>query len=197
MRLLSYRTERYQYDAGKKKWIKKILFPLFSLFLLYRTIELMKQVMASTPNTYTGSKNLIIAVLLVLFVTGIFAFPGFAYPTNRIMPANYYKIKKSKKLDQLYRLLGVKYFRVFLLVFFWGWKKTNKNISMAPEPVCKTLVINQNNLSLYIYVPLFQLYGKHHFTGLHSPAAVCPAHFLEYCDQSLSRNFTATAPNKN
>lgn len=108
------------------KLIKKILFPLFSLFLFYQTFELVKQVLASGSNAYSHSEILTVALLLVLFITGVFAFPGFAYPTSRLMPANYYKIKNAKHLERLYRLLGIRYFRVFLLVFFWGWKKNKQ-----------------------------------------------------------------------
>lgn len=106
--------------------INKILFPLFSLFLIYRTFELVKRVLASGSNAYSHSEILTVALLLVLFITGVFAFPGFAYPTNRILPANYYKIKNTKHLESLYRLLGIKYFSVFLLLFFWGWKKNKQ-----------------------------------------------------------------------
>lgn len=105
------------------KWIKKILFPVFSLFLLYQTIEIIKQVLHFGANTFSFREILFIAFLLVLYITGIFAFPGFAYPTNQILPSNYYKIKKPEQLKRLYRLIGVNYFRVFLLVLFWRHKK--------------------------------------------------------------------------
>jgi len=106
--------------------IKKILFPLFSLFLLYQSVLLMKQVMSSKPDQFAGTEVWFIAGFLVLCITGIFAFPGFAYPTNRLIPLSYYKIKNPKRLKLFYRILGVNYFRIFLLVFFWGWKKNRR-----------------------------------------------------------------------
>ena len=103
--------------------VKKILFPLFSVFLIYRTFELVKQLMATAPGAYSNSEIPLIAFLFALFVTGIFAFPGFAYPTSLLLPVSYYKIKNPKRLLMMYRLLGVRYFKVFLLVFFWGREK--------------------------------------------------------------------------
>lgn len=106
--------------------VKKIIFPLFSLFLLFRSVDLIQQILAPRTYIYTSSETLIIALLLVLFITGVFAIPGFAYPTNRILPGSYYKIRNPRLLLRMYRGLGLKYFRSFLLVFFWGWKKNRQ-----------------------------------------------------------------------
>ena len=106
--------------------IKKILFPLFSLFLIYRSIELVRKLIASKPNDYSNPDVLTISSLLTLFITGIFAFPGFAYATSRILPDSYYKIKKPKVLNWIYKILGVKYFTALLLIAFWGRKKNRK-----------------------------------------------------------------------
>ena len=100
--------------------LKKIFFPIFSLFLFYRSIELIRNLISSEPYEYSTLEILIISFLLNLFITGIFAFMGFAYPTSKILPNSYYKIKKPRYLKFLYKLLGIKYFRVFLLLIFWG-----------------------------------------------------------------------------
>lgn len=106
--------------------LKKIFFPIFSLFLLYRSIELIRNLISSEPNEYSSFEILIISFLLPLFITGTFAFIGFAYPTSRIMPNSYYKIKKPEFLKLLYKLLGINYFRVFLLLIFWSRKKNRQ-----------------------------------------------------------------------
>jgi len=62
---------------------------------------------------------------LSLFITGIFAFLGFAYPTSKILANSYYEIKKPKVLIFTYKILGIKYFRSILLVVFWG-RKNNR-----------------------------------------------------------------------
>ena len=106
--------------------LKKILFPLFSLFLIYRSIELVRKLNSSNPNDYSNLEVLSISFLLTLFITGIFAFPGFAYATSRILPDSFYKIKNPKVLNRIYKILGVKYFTAFLLFAFWGRTKNRK-----------------------------------------------------------------------
>lgn len=103
--------------------LKKILFPFFSLFLLYRSLALLNQLMAANPEDYTGIETFIISFLLTLFITGIFAITGFAYPTSRLLPENYYTIKNPDQLIKLYKVLGVKHFKVVMLLVFWGSKK--------------------------------------------------------------------------
>jgi hypothetical protein len=72
-----------------KDVIKKILFPLFSLFLLYRTFALMRMLLNSQEAAWTASDLFIYAFLLTLFITGVFAFGGFAYPSHKTLPKNY------------------------------------------------------------------------------------------------------------
>ncbi len=106
--------------------VKKILFPLISLFLAYNSIELMKKVLYVFTSTIEWPFEVWLAVFFNLYLTGVFAFIGFAYPTSRLLPDNYYKIKDSKRLDLLYNFLGVKYFKLFLLFAFWGKEKNRK-----------------------------------------------------------------------
>lgn len=103
--------------------VKKILFPLFSLFLLYRSLALLNQLITGNPEDYTTIETFIISFLLTLFITGIFAITGFAYPTSKLLPENYYAIKNPEQIMKLYKALGVKYFKEFLMLVFWGSKK--------------------------------------------------------------------------
>jgi hypothetical protein len=107
------------------KTFKKIAYPLFSLFLLYRTIVLVEELISSDPMALSNNEMLRYALLLALFITGIFAFPGFAFPTNKILPEGYYKIKNPRMLLQVYHALGIKYFNFMLLAVYWG-KKNNR-----------------------------------------------------------------------
>lgn len=84
---------------------------------------LVDQLMVRKPEDYTGLETFVISFLLILFITGIFAITGFAYPTNKLLPNNYYTIKDPDQINRLYRVLGVKHFKVLLLVVFWGSKK--------------------------------------------------------------------------
>ena len=108
------------------KNLKKILFPIFSLFLAYRSIELMKILIGSNPDEFSQIEAIIISFLLTLFITGVFAFIGFAYPSSRLLSYAYYEVKNPKALNSLYKLLGIKYFRALLLFIFWGRKNNRK-----------------------------------------------------------------------
>lgn len=105
---------------------KKILFTLFSFFLIYRSFELIKQINYSSPNELGWTTILVISFILNLFITGIFAFLGFAFLTNKILPNSYYKIKNPKKLVSIYKIMRVDYFKFLLLKFFWGKDKNRK-----------------------------------------------------------------------
>jgi len=107
-------------------FLKKILFPLFSLFLCYRSIELIRSLISSDPNEFNNTEALIIAFLLTIFITGIFAFVGFAYPSSRIISDKYYNNKNPKVLNKVCKVLGIKYFRFFLLFSFWGRENNRK-----------------------------------------------------------------------
>lgn len=106
--------------------IKKILLPLFSLFLLYRTYDLMRDLNASLPSDYSSLEMFFIAFLLSLFITGVFALPGFAFPTNRIIGLNYYTLKNPESLARLYNVLSVDHFKKMLLIIFWVRRKNRK-----------------------------------------------------------------------
>lgn len=106
--------------------LKKLILPILSLFLLYRSIELMRYLAAAQPSEFSLAESVFLAFILNLFITGVFAFIGFAYPTNRLLPKSFYTIKHSHFIKRLYKFLGLKYFRILLLFFFWGHKKNRQ-----------------------------------------------------------------------
>jgi hypothetical protein len=118
--------------------LKKIVLPLLSLFLLYRTVELCRYLFAMEPSSLTNFGSAILAVLLSMFVTGAFAFVGFAYPTNAVLPAAYYSVNNSKLITSIHDWLGVKYFRKMLLLTFGEPRKTEKCFLTAPKQELKT-----------------------------------------------------------
>lgn len=107
------------------KQLRTILFTVFSIFLGYRTIELMENVLVGGTKDFNQLESLTIAFLLSLFVTGVFAFLGFVYKTNLLLPNSYYTIQYPKLLSKMYRVLGVEYFRSILMFTYWG-KKQNR-----------------------------------------------------------------------
>jgi len=106
--------------------IKKILFPIFSAFLAYRSFELLNMLISSSPANFSFLSALSMSAILNLFITGVFAFPGFVFATHRFLPNSYYQIKNPKLLNRIYDLIGVAYFKIFLLVSFWGKEKNKK-----------------------------------------------------------------------
>lgn len=108
------------------KIIKKIFFSLLSLFLLFFSFTSLKQILAFGPEQLGLKSSLYLGFMINLCVTGIFAFPGFVFSTSKALPENYYIIKRPSKLIHWYNVLGVKYFRKLLIIFFWGKKDHRK-----------------------------------------------------------------------
>jgi len=67
-----------------------------------------------------------LAFLLNLFITGVFAFTGFVFPTSKLLPTSYYRIYNPSLLKKSYSFLFVSVFRKALLLFFWGSQKNRK-----------------------------------------------------------------------
>lgn len=106
--------------------IKKILLIVSAIFLAYRSIELITMLEATKPHNFSWYGALLYSFVLNLFVTGIFALVGFAVTTSALLPNSYYAIRQPHYLTKLYRILGVEYFKLLLLKFFWGKEKNRK-----------------------------------------------------------------------
>lgn len=101
--------------------MKKILLSLASLFLAWQSIHLVRQIeFFSTDNLFL---TFLLAWIITLFVTGVFAFLVFAYPIEKTLPESYYTVKNSRKLKQYYTLLNVEVFKKALLATIWRSKK--------------------------------------------------------------------------
>lgn len=84
--------------------------------------------MHNIHNLETSSWGVIIFVawIINLFITGIFAFSGFAFPTQKLLPKSYYKIYHPKRLKKTFELLKVNLFRKMLLASFWRSQRQRK-----------------------------------------------------------------------
>lgn len=104
--------------------IKKILFSLASIFLILQSYKLLTTI----ENFKMESFGLVIFIawLINMFITGIFAFAGFAFPTQKLLPKSYYKIYHPKKLKKIYKILRVDLFRQMLLATLWKSKTQRK-----------------------------------------------------------------------
>lgn len=106
--------------------LKKIVFPIISLFLAYQTFEIVKTLWYVEPAEFTLTIAIVLSFLLNLFITGFFAFLGFAYRTNQILGDHYYRVKNPTLIVRLSKILKIETFRKFLLVLFWGKKKNRQ-----------------------------------------------------------------------
>lgn len=101
--------------------LKKILLSIATLFLIWQSYKLL--INLHTLNSTSWWTIVFIAFIINLFITGIFAFSGFAFPTQKLMPKSYYQIHNSKRLKKSYKWLRVDVFRNALLATFWKSKK--------------------------------------------------------------------------
>lgn len=108
------------------KGLKKAVFTAFSIFLMYRSYELVSVLLKRDLTQLGVGQEVFFAILLNVFITGVFAFPGFVFPTNKLLPNGFYLIKHPVALTQLYALLKVDWFRKGLLLVFWGKKGNRK-----------------------------------------------------------------------
>lgn len=99
--------------------LKKIGLTILSLVLAYNVCKLIVLFFELRPERLSLLAIVVSAFAFNLLTTGIIAFLGFAYPTNNILPETYYEIKNAKNINLVYRLLGVTYFRFFLLKTFY------------------------------------------------------------------------------
>lgn len=102
--------------------LRKVLLSLASAFLAYQSYRLVMALIESAQQLSWGI-SLLLAYLLSLFVTGVFAFAGFAFPTHRLLPASYFTVQHPHRIQWMYQAFGLRYFKKLLLLFFWGKKK--------------------------------------------------------------------------
>ncbi len=101
--------------------IKKTLLSLAAVFLIWQSYNLL--INLDKIDTNSWGFLFFIAFIINLYITGIFAFSGFAFPTQKILPKSYYKINTPKRLKKSYKVLKVNLFRKMLLATFWKSKK--------------------------------------------------------------------------
>tara|TARA_B100000809_G_C15140294_1_gene532919 strand:- start:11340 stop:11915 length:576 start_codon:yes stop_codon:yes gene_type:complete len=111
--------------------IKKIILSIAALFLIWQTYQLLFNI--DKLETTSWGLIIFIAWIINLFITGIFAFSGFAFPTQKMLPISYYKIYHPKKLKRTYKDLRVDLFRKLLLATLWKSQKQRKKYFNGKE----------------------------------------------------------------
>jgi hypothetical protein len=104
--------------------VKQLLFVTISIFLIYFSYDLISKIVDVEITSWPWI--IFTAWAINMAVTGIFAFPGFVLPTERLLPDSYYHIRQPERLARVFRILGVEAFRKFLLATLWRDQKRNK-----------------------------------------------------------------------
>lgn len=104
--------------------IKKVLLSIATIFLIWQSVDLLRNIDQLEINSW--GLIIFIAWIVNLFITGIFALSGFAYPTQKLLPKLYYEVLHPKRLKKIYEILGVDLFRQMLLVTLWKNQKQRK-----------------------------------------------------------------------
>lgn len=104
--------------------IKTLLLSLATIFLIWQSYILLINIHKFDSDSLL--LLILIAWILNLFITGIFAFSGFAFPTQKMLPNSYYKIYYPNKLRKLYNVLRVNLFRKILLATLWNNQEQRK-----------------------------------------------------------------------
>lgn len=103
--------------------IQRIIFIGMSIFLIWQSYGIFMGLrFVENP---AWSLQLVFALVFNLFITGVFAFAGFALPTEKLMPSKYYEINNPKKVNFWFEKIKGEWFRNFLLKTVWR-KKTDQ-----------------------------------------------------------------------
>ncbi|MDP2498056.1 MAG: hypothetical protein Q8W44_08760 [Candidatus Palauibacterales bacterium] len=97
--------------------LKRLAPGAVSLFLVAYSWDLLVQLRAlESPLSIAGAAFW--GWLLALSVTGIFAFAGFGFPTERLLPDSYYRVGEEDRLLALYRITGAHWMKPLLATAF-------------------------------------------------------------------------------
>ncbi|MEQ9352789.1 MAG: hypothetical protein RJQ00_09425 [Vicingaceae bacterium] len=131
--------------------IKKILFPLFSIFLIYQCYSILS--IDFSNQTISNFWQFVLAFLFNLFLTGVFAFTVFVFPTSKLLPENFYKIHNPRLLKKCYTILKVNFFRKLLLLFFWGSPKYRKKYFKGTKTDIDNLIYQSKQSEFGHFMP--------------------------------------------
>lgn len=132
--------------------IKQVLCAAMSIFLLWQTYSLVSKIEMFASLSLAG--NILLAWLLSLFITGIFAFAGFGFPTERLLPERYYQLAYAKQLKRVYKALHVELFRKALLATIWRSKDSQKKYFDGTAAGLETLDTNTRKSEIGHLLPM-------------------------------------------
>lgn len=105
---------------------RKLLFTLFAAFLSAQSYFLLDVLERTPVEGYSALHQFFLGLLINLYVTGVFAFLGFVWPTHKLLPVGYYHIRHPEVVKRTGKAIGLSLFRAALMVAFWGKSKNRK-----------------------------------------------------------------------
>ena len=126
---------------GLKSRALQLLHILMAVFLVYQSIDLLEGLVMQKEIDHWGVA-LATSVAVNAFVTGAFAFSGFALPTQNLLPACYYQIKHPAKIKSFYNSIRADVYRKYLIKFIWGKPKKKKEYFSGCKSGIKAFIIN-------------------------------------------------------
>ncbi len=136
--------------------LKKILLSVGSAFLLLQSVNLLN-LFASTK-IVSFLLALFLGWLINLYVTGVFALAGFAFPTQKLMPSSYYTISNPNRLKSICQLLKVDVFRRLLLATLWKNKKQRKGYFNGRREGIEHFTVQSHKSEFGHLIPLIILF---------------------------------------
>jgi hypothetical protein len=135
--------------------MKRIFLSFAACFLAYQSIIILVNLDQLRFDSIPG--NILLAWVLNMFVTGIFAFLSFAFPVEKTFPAAYFKIYNPSFLKKVYSLLGVEVFRQFLLKTLWRGKQQRKKYFDGSREGLQNFIIQSQQAEWGHLLPFFVL----------------------------------------
>lgn len=106
--------------------MKRILLTVGSMFLMYQSLRFLLIISSLAGVMMSPIVALILTFIINLFVLGIFALLGFAWPTQKLLPSNYYTVKNPKLLKRISGILGLDFFHKVMMATVWRSKSMRK-----------------------------------------------------------------------
>lgn len=148
---------------------KKILFSVFAIFLGFQSWKLLLIILVyRDENNMMLPESLIYAFLINLFLTGVFAFPGFVFPTHRLLPKAFYLVSNPVLVTKLYTWFGVKHFRILLMLAFWGKQKNKEKFFDGTRNGIDNLIYQSKQSEFGHLAPLVLISGLSGLFVLHN-----------------------------
>jgi len=137
--------------------IKKILLILAAIFLTYQSYILVTRIHNFQAESWIAL--FFIAWIINLFITGIFAFSGFALPTQKLLPESFYTVRNPSALKKIYQSLNVDFFRTFLLATVWRNKEMRKGYFNGKKTGISNLITQSKKSEFGHFLPFVIING--------------------------------------